>query len=613
MKKLISILFCLALLFSLASCSMICQHRDEDDNDLCDKCGEAYTDGKDVFPPEHVHAYSAWAQYGNDATLTCDGQLYSRICSGCGNIEWKYGGYESHNFTTVTVEPTCDADGYDENTCTKCSYTEKINYVSARHNLGTEYSFDKSFHWFACSACDAKESYAEHVIDDSGCCTTCGQPLSETEGIIYDISQDGTYAIVVGYEGTATKVLIASEYQGLPVKSIYSEAFKNSNITAVTIPDSVTTIGYNAFRDCDSLTSVVIGDSVTTIENYAFYDCDSLTSVVIGDSVTTIGDRAFSSCSSLTSVVIPDSVECIGNYAFQYCSSLTSVVIGDSVTTIGDYAFSNCSSLTSVVIPDSVTNIGSSAFAYCSSLTSVIIPDSVTNIGGHAFYDCSSLTSIVIGDSVTNIGSSAFSGCNSAIYTEYEYGKYVRSGDNPYAVLIELTNKNLSTYTINENTQVIATSAFQDCARLTNINIPDSVKGISIYAFYHCNSLTSIHIGNNVTTLEPGAFQYCSSLTSVVIPDSVEYIGDAAFFGCTSLTSIVIPDSVTTINYQAFYDCPNLKSVYYSGTAEDWTKISIGDLNDELTTATRYYYSETKPTAYGNWWHYDENGKAVIQ
>ena len=186
----------------------------------------------------------------------------------------------------------------------------------------------------------------------------------------------------------------------------------NELVTDLTIPDSVTTIGFCAFYNCDSLTSVTIGDSVTTIGNSAFRDCYSLTRVTIGDSVTTIGSSAFEDCTSLTSVTIGDSVTTIGNYAFNVCISLTSVTIPNSVTTIGNEAFSSCYSLKSVTIPDSVTEIGSSAFSGCSSLTSVTIGDSVTMIGSSAFSGCDSLKSVTIPDSVTSIGGAAFYNCN---------------------------------------------------------------------------------------------------------------------------------------------------------------------------------------------------------
>ena len=240
-------------------------------------------------------------------------------------------------------------------------------------------------------------------------------------------------------------------------------------LISIVIPNSVTSIGNQAFCECKGLTSVVIPDSVTTIEDLAFVSCSSLTSVVIGSGVTSIGERAFDSCSSLTSVVIGSGVTSIDSEAFDSCSSLTSIVVSEgnkiydsrencnciietatntlikggynsfipnSVTTIGEYAFHHCSGLTSITIPYSVTTIGNWSFGYCSGLTSITIPNSVTSIeseafrectsldvvyiesdvasiGERVFYSCSSLTSVVISSGVTSIGSEAFSFCSS--------------------------------------------------------------------------------------------------------------------------------------------------------------------------------------------------------
>ena len=186
-----------------------------------------------------------------------------------------------------------------------------------------------------------------------------------------------------------------------------------SSLKSITIPDSVTSIGYSAFRDCSSLTSVTIPSSVASIGGAAFRDCSSLTSVTIPNSVTSIGGEAFSGCSSLTSVTIPDSVTSIGYSAFSGCSSLTSVTIGNGVTSIGNSAFEGCNRLASVTIGNSATSIGNSAFEGCNRLASVTIGNSATSIGRRAFGDCSSLTSVTIPDSVTVISESAFDGCSS--------------------------------------------------------------------------------------------------------------------------------------------------------------------------------------------------------
>ena len=214
------------------------------------------------------------------------------------------------------------------------------------------------------------------------------------------------------------------------VTSIGDFAFSYcESLTSVTIPDSVTSIGWHAFDGCTSLTGIwvaegnshyasdasgvlfnkdkttlvqcpgafaayTIPNSVTSIGADAFSYCRSLTSVTIPDSVTSIGYKAFGSCESLTSVTIPDSVTSIGDGAFSCCTSLTSVTIPNSVTSIGDSAFYDCTSLTSVTIPNSVTIIGVAAFSCCTSLTSVTIPDSVTIIGGSAFFDCDNLTDV---------------------------------------------------------------------------------------------------------------------------------------------------------------------------------------------------------------------------
>ena len=282
---------------------------------------------------------------------------------------------------------------------------------------------------------------------------------------------------------------------------------------------------------------VIIEEGITSIGVNAFAYCTGLASVTIPDSVTSIGKYAFEGCSSLTGVTIPDSVTSIEYFAFSECSSLTSVMIPNSVTSIENSVFYDCGSLASVTIPDSVTSIRPCAFAYCTSLKSVTIPDSVTSIEYYAFSECSSLTRVTIPDSVTSIGHCAFA----------------------------------------------------KCTNLKSVTIPDSVKDVDNSAFIHCRSLTNVTIPNSVKRIADSEFSDCRSLTSVTIPDSVTKIENYAFEGCSSLMSVTIPNSVTSIGRSAFDRCTYLNDVYYDGSKKEWSAISIGDENSELTNATIHF------------------------
>lgn len=197
------------------------------------------------------------------------------------------------------------------------------------------------------------------------------------------------------------------------VDSIGNDAFfGRTGLTSITIPHSVTSIGDRAFDGCKGLTSITISNGVKSIGRGAFFECSSLTNVMIPDSVTNIGEAAFSGCTALTSITIPNSVTSIGDSVFSRCTGLTSIKIPNSVTSIDEEAFRGCTGLTSITIPDGVTSIGEAAFSRCTGLASITISDGVTSIGDYAFVGCKELIKVIIPASVENIGGSAFKNCS---------------------------------------------------------------------------------------------------------------------------------------------------------------------------------------------------------
>lgn len=225
------------------------------------------------------------------------------------------------------------------------------------------------------------------------------------------------------------------------VKSVYYGAFERcSNLTHLTIPESVTSIQPYAFSNCLKLESITMSNSLTSIADCAFENCIKLQNITLPVSLTSIGSGAFYDCSSLASIIIPNGMISVGYGAFWGCSSLTSVTIPDSIVSIGCCSFGCCSSLyeikgkfasgdnrclivngtlnsfapaglTEYAIPDNVVLIGDWAFCDCSNLECVIIPEGVASIGYGAFQDCANLESITIPNSVLSIENQVFYNC----------------------------------------------------------------------------------------------------------------------------------------------------------------------------------------------------------
>ena len=336
---------------------------------------------------------------------------------------------------------------------------------------------------------------------------------------------------VYGYKGTIPfnySLILPNGTLG-----IMDNAFLDSGsaITSVTIPDSVTYVGKNAFSGCTGIETFsapasiaskvakesdsqnlgkIIITSGSTIEPDAFYGCTGLTSITIPDSVTSIGYEAFRGCTGLTSITIPDSVTSIGHRAFDYCANLEEVHVESledwCAIDFGDYGnplrFNSAKLYIdgevpsgNYVIPDGITIIPAYTFRNCTGLTSVTIPDGVTSIGGRAFYNCTGLTSITIPDSVTSIESDAFEDCRSlqTVYyggTQSQWNNISIGSNNSYltsATRIVGSDGTTRTYTFVTNCdETIPSQTVTYLASLPTI----SRTGYTFVGWYDNSSLT---------------------------------------------------------------------------------------------------------------------------
>ncbi|MBO5927386.1 MAG: leucine-rich repeat domain-containing protein [Clostridia bacterium] len=622
-------------------------------------CGErgteTYENGQKVD-----HLFSNYV-YNNDASCIEKGTETAFCEFGCNkfHIREVEDSLLSHSFTNYVYDnnATCQANGTET---ARCDYgcdnvhtIEKENSALGHNwckngepNVSCTLSFGTQS--YKCSRCqETKREMVSSVLIDAPSvhqnlavgetCSHCNNQVIDKDGgsLVIKISADNYQ--VEHYLGTAVgfskyKSYIKSAYISNSVTAIGDSAFAGYSLTNIVIPDSVISIGENAFTNCTSLKEITLpftgaskNDNVNchfgylfgaknynenatcvpnllnkvtitgnAIKDYAFYNCISLSNINLNNNLTNIGEYSFASCHSLSSVVVPDSVVSIGESAFRNCTSLLELTLPFVGASENDANYSHFGYVFGAItyggnkgyVPISLAkvtitggNINSYAFYGCSSLTSIIVPNNLTAINDYAFYGCSSLTNFSIPSGVATIGIRSFYGCSS---------------------LKDLVVPNSVTY--------IRSYAFSYCSAIKNIVLGSGVISIGERAFYGCNCLSnfSVKVDNSVyksingvlyskdgktlllypaskqnkgfnlpsavVNISEYAFYGCNFLTSISLPDSLLIIGKESFSYCSSLKEIAIPDSVEVIDNDAFSYCSSLTRVYIGNGV-----VSIGE------------------------------------
>ncbi|MCD7972918.1 MAG: leucine-rich repeat protein [Candidatus Azobacteroides sp.] len=340
------------------------------------------------------------------------------------------------------------------------------------------------------------------------------------------------------------------------VKSIGSNAFYGCRaITEITIPESVESIGYRAFYstawETEQPDGVVYAGNVLYTYKGTMPD---FTTITVAEGTKGIGGSAFSTYKGLTAIILPEGLKVIGASAFTNCSNLPEITLPASLETIEEGAFSGCA-FHEIAIPAAVKYIPERTFYNCSSMKTIVLPENLDSIGQRAFYNCSALLSVEIPKNVKKIEYQTFSGCRALQSVSLPEG-LTHIGLDAFVNCNALVTADLPKSLIS-----LGQAAFSGCSRLKTVVIPDGIWEIPHSAFAGCRGMTSLYLPNHITSIGEWAFDDCSGLTDIVLPDSLKVIASQGFYGCSKLEHVDIPDGVISMGESAFSNCSRLKSV----------------------------------------------------
>ena len=371
------------------------------------------------------------------------------------------------------------------------------------------------------------------------------------------------------------------------VESIGSEAFRQTQIVTANVSSNIKILERGVFFECKNLEQLGIAGKIEVIPNSLCYGCEKLENITISNSITSIEDLAFFDCKQLKTLNIPDGIKTIGHSAFEGCISLKEIIVPNSVVSLGKGAFAKCSSLEYIALPilgsgdGSITHFGyifGSGNYYSNddyvpkSLKLVVLTSNVTSINEHDFYGCSFI--LFLPSSVIDISDKAFRDSYVTIYSESvaAINDWNSDIDNDVFFGIKKIIVREDGFVIAVKDDFASVISYIEYDKKSNLYIPKTISwdsqsyevtNISNNSFSGLTSVVSIEIPNSLTSIGNFAFYDCESLTSIVIPSSVTSIGDRAFAFCRSLTIYCEADSQPS-GWSSTWN-PDSRAVYWLG------------------------------------------------
>ena len=432
--------------------------------------------------------------------------------------------------------------------------------------------------------------------------------LKEADNVYYSAMEDGN-ACAIYFDGTQTSVALSKTIQidgaARALAKIQRGLFYYKKITEVIVPETVKTIGDNAFYKCSALTSLQLPSGVEEIGDYAFYECKALAIDVTLPGLNKLGEGAFqiSGIKSLNLTGAP--LATIPEFAFGQCFNLASITLNEGLSIIKSSAFTGAV-VTELTIPSTVTDIytvgiWSKIKKLISKATTpptlrnsrqlncpLFVPNGCVTAYRQADRWVESTSVIAVGEMQTG-GLSFYFGDTDALL--YNVDTDVTGSD---VVIPATVEQGGNSYTVNE----MRAALLKNSAAVKSVTIPASITQIPNDAFRNCTELTSVTMPATVTSIGAYAFNGCEGLETVTIGKSVASIGPSAFSGCRGLLSVTIPSAVKVIEAKAFFNCGKLTS--FSVDKENKVYDSRGNCNAIIETATNTLIYGCKNTVIPN-------------